>query len=148
MSQEAVERIKARSLKEPYNAHMGIKLEKVEPGRARVSMKARPEMANMFGKVHGGATFSLLDAGFQYACNSHGKVAVALELSIYYLAPAEVGQRLVAEVTEIKRTRKTALYEAVVKLEPEGTAVCRATALAYRVGSPIPLGPDGELTEP
>ena len=146
MSQEAMDLIKARSLKEPYNAHMGIRLEKLEPGHARVSMEALPEMANMYGKVHGGAIFSLLDSGFQYACNSHGKVAVALEVSIYYLAPAEVGQTLAAEVSEINRTRKTALYEALVRAAPDGGIVCRAKALAYRVGSPMPLGPDGELT--
>ena len=148
MSQDAIDRIKARSLKEPFNSHLGIKLEEIEPGRAVVSMKARPETANLFGKVHGGATFSLLDSGFQYACNSHGKIAVALEVSVYYLAPSEVGQTLVAEVSEINRTRKTALYEAVVMTRPEGTITCRAKALAYRVGSPLPLGPDGELADP
>jgi len=52
-------------------------------------MTFTPDMENMFGMAHGGAIFSLIDAAFEVASNSHGTMAVALNMNVYYLAPPE-----------------------------------------------------------
>ena len=104
-------------------------------------------MKNIFGKLHGGAIFSLLDEAFQLACNAHGSVAVAQQLSIYYLAPAEPGVRLLAEVTEVQATRKTALYRAEVR-QADGRRIATGLAQAYRLGRPLPFDDQGHLQEP
>lgn len=109
-------------------------------------MDFSPDLANIFGKLHGGAVFSLLDEAFQLACNAHGQIAVALQLSINFLAPAEPGARLIAEAREINATRKTALYQAEVS-QADGKKLATGQALAYRLGRPLPFGEDGELKE-
>lgn len=65
-----------------------------------------PDMENIFGMAHGGAIFSLMDAAFEIASNSHGTMAVALNMSINYLASPEKGATLTAEAREINRTKK------------------------------------------
>ena len=144
MKKDPVKLLLARSQKDLYNKILGIELVELSPGYAKTMMEVTPEMSNIFGMLHGGAVFSLLDEAFQYACNSHGKTAVALELSIYYLAPAAMGERLFAEVLEINRTNKTALYEAKV-YEEDGRMISRAQAMAYRKSADLPIDEKGDL---
>ena len=146
MSSDAVKKLFKRVEKEPYPKLLDIEVLEIEPGRALVAMDFRDDMTNVFGKLHGGAVFSLLDEAFQLACNAHGEVAVALQLSIYYLAVAEPGCRLLAEAKEVKATRKTALYDAEVR-QADGKKIATGQALAYRVGKPLPLDDDGNLLD-
>ncbi len=145
MSEEAVDKLFKRTQDEPYRKLLDMEVLEIEPGRALVAMDFKPQFENIYGKLHGGAVFSLLDEAFQLACNAHGSIAVALQLSIYYLAPAEPGARLLAEVSEINATRKTALYQAEVRQE-DGTRIATAQAQAYRVGRPLPFDEQGKLT--
>ena len=119
-----------------------LELEDVGPGRARVSMVCRPEMANILGMVHGSAIFALIDEAFQTACNSHGTMAVALSMSLAYIAPPRAGSRLTAEAREYSRTRRTATYEIKV-CDAEGNLIAVCQALAYRKGIPLPFLPAG-----
>ncbi len=141
---QAVELLWARSRQERFPKLLGIEILEIAPGFAKVAMDFREDMTNIFGMLHGGAVFSLLDEAFQLACNAHGEVAVALQLSIYYLAPAEVGARLIAEAKETNATRKTALYDAQV-YQADGKRIASGQALAYRKGQPLPLDGQGRL---
>jgi acyl-CoA thioesterase len=51
---------------------LGMVLESVTPGRARLSMTVRPDMVNGHGLCHGGLIAALADSAFAFACNSHG----------------------------------------------------------------------------
>ncbi|MBW1682876.1 MAG: hotdog fold thioesterase [Deltaproteobacteria bacterium] len=61
---------------------LGMKLVSVSPGYALVEMVPGEEDTNIFGTVHGGVVFALLDEAFQVSCNSHGTVAVALNVNV------------------------------------------------------------------
>jgi acyl-CoA thioesterase len=141
----AVAKLWARSRQEPFRSILGLEIVDIKPGYAKVAMTPEPRMHNIFGMLHGGAVFSLLDEAFQLACNAHGEVAVALQLNIYYLAPAAAGSRLVAEADELSATRKTALYDARVWQEADGKEVARGQAMAFRKGRPLPLDDQGNL---
>ncbi len=69
---------------------------------------------NFHGTPHGGAVYSLADAAFAAASNSHGDAAFALETNISYLAAAEVGETLRAVARETHLGGRTAEYEVVV----------------------------------
>lgn len=144
MGKDAIDKLYKRSEQEPYRRKLGLEVLEVTPGTARVALDFTPDLQNIFGKLHGGAVFSLLDEAFQLACNAHGEIAVALQVSIHYLAPADDGARLIAEVTECNATRKTALYDALVYQE-DGKRLATGQALAYRVGHPLPIDEDGGL---
>jgi acyl-CoA thioesterase len=144
-TKDSLARIRARCKKEPYPKLLGIEVLEITPGYARVSMRFTPEMQNIFGMLHGGAVFSLLDEAFQLACNARGEVAVAQQVNTYFLAAARPGTRLIAEAKEMNATRKTALYDVRVFEEEDNRLLATAQALAYRKGGELPFSADGEL---
>lgn len=124
--------------KEPFCKKFGLRLKEVQEGYAKVEMLFTQDMENMFGMAHGGAIFSLIDAAFEVASNSHGTMAVALNMSINYLASPEKGALLTAEAKEINRTKKTAAYEIHAKDE-SGKLLASCQALVYRLEKPLPF---------
>jgi acyl-CoA thioesterase len=149
MPEDSLARIKARCKKEPFPRLLGIQILEIKPGYARVSMQFKPEMQNIFGMLHGGAIFSLLDEAFQLACNARGEIAVAQQVNTYFLAAANPGAHLIAEAKELNATRKTALYEVLVyEATPDGQLgrkLASAQAMAYRKGGDLPFDDSGEL---
>ena len=124
--------------REPYARKMGIRLLNMAKGHAVVEMAPQEEHGNLLGMTHGGAIFSLIDEAFEISSNSHGTVAVALNMNItYHQAPNPSGL-LRAESNEIHRTRKTATYEIKVTDEVK-TLIASCTALVYRMGKELPF---------
>jgi acyl-CoA thioesterase len=132
------EAIRARVAGEPFARKLGLRLVEVKEGFARVEMDVAEDMANVFGMVHGGAIFSLMDEAFQVACNSHGSMAVALNISISFHAAPNMGCRLIAEAHEIHRTSRTGHY-AIRVTDDTGRLIASCQALAYRKGKPLPF---------
>lgn len=123
---------------EGFARKLGLKLIELEAGFAAVEMKTGPEDGNIFNLVHGGAIFSLMDEAFQASCNSHGTMAVALDVNVVYHRPARTGCTLRAEAREIHRSKKTATYEIRVTDE-KGRRIASSQALAYRKGDRLPF---------
>ncbi|MFC4360583.1 PaaI family thioesterase [Halobium salinum] len=105
---------------DPFCARLGIELRSLGPGRATTALDLDEGLTNFHGTPHGGAVYSLADAAFAAASNSHGEPAVALETNVSYLAAADVDGTLVARARETHRTRRTAEYEVVVGEESAG----------------------------
>ena len=137
MDEELRKAFHSRVEREPFAKKFGLKLAEIGSGYSRVEMKFTPDMENMFGMAHGGAIFALIDEAFETASNSHGTLAVALNMNITFIAPARQGSTLVAEAREISLTRKTATYE--IKVHNEGNElIASCQALVYRKGAPLP----------
>lgn len=90
---------------------LGIGIEEVRPGFARLRMTVRADMVNGHGICHGGLIFALADSAFAVACNTHNAVTVAAAASIDFLAPAHVHDELTAEARELWRSRRSGIYE-------------------------------------
>ena len=88
-------------------------------------------MVNFQGQPHGGVIFSLADVAFGAACNSHGRDAVALSVTINYLARAAPDAALVAKAREIKQGRRAGFYRLDVATE-DGRRIASAQAVAHR----------------
>lgn len=82
------------------SAGLGMVLEAVGPGSARMSMVVAPHMVNGHGTCHGGFVFALADSAFAFACNSHNQAAVGAHCTISYLRPARAGETLIATAVE------------------------------------------------
>ena len=106
--------LRAKITDDPYCASLGIELESVQPGSAETSLLVTDDLLNFHGTPHGGAIYSLADAAFAAASNSHGEAAFALETNISYLTAVETGTTLTATAQETHVTRRTAEYEVVV----------------------------------
>ena len=123
---------------EPFARKFDLKLTALEEGYSRVEMVFTPDMENIFGLAHGGALFALIDEAFETASNSHGTMAVALNLSITYVAAPAPASKLIAEAKEFSRTNRTANYHIKVSDE-KGGLIASCQALVYRKGTPLPF---------
>ncbi len=122
---------------EPFAQALRIKLVSLDLGHSMVEMVYRPElMDNIYARAHGGALFALIDEAFETASQTHGTIAVALNINVTYIQPPESGQRLRAVAEEISRTRKTATYDIKVTAST-GALLATCQALAYRTGKPV-----------
>jgi acyl-CoA thioesterase len=101
---------------------LGMVLEEVRPGYARMSMKVRADMLNGHGIMHGGLTFTLADSTFAFACNSYNINAVAAGCSIEFLRPAQLDEVLVAEACETILQGRHGVYDITVR-GSDGTLV-------------------------
>jgi acyl-CoA thioesterase len=124
--------------KEPFAQKFGLRLVDLAQGYAKVEMAFTPDMENIFGMAHGGALFALIDEAFETASNSHGTMAVALNINISYTASPTEGATLTAEARELNRTNKTALYDIQVT-EGGSRLIASCQALVYRMGKPLPF---------
>ncbi|MBC8048306.1 MAG: hotdog fold thioesterase, partial [Fimbriimonadaceae bacterium] len=86
---------------------------------------------NHVGTVHGGITFSVADAAFAYAANSHNRVAVALDVSIAYPNAVFSGDTLTAVAQEDFLGNKTAIYRVTVTNQ-HNTIVAIFNGTVYR----------------
>jgi len=124
--------------KEPFAKKFGIKLIDLDEGYSKVEMKLTPDLENILGLAHGGAIFALIDEAFETASNSHGTIAVALNMNITYLSSPPSGSRLTAEAREFSRTQKTASYDIKV-VDDQDNLIASCQALVYRKGKPLPF---------
>ena len=77
---------------EPYARRLGLKLIALDLGYSMVEMIYQPEaMDNIYQRAHGGAIFGLIDEAFETSCQTHGTVAVALNVNVTYVSSPEVG---------------------------------------------------------
>ena len=135
---EVLEGIANRVNEEPFAQLLGMELKDIGPGHSVVEMTLRPEMENILRMVHGGAIFALIDEAFETAANSHGTVAVALNMNVTYISPPQVGSLLRAEAREISLTRRTASYLInVTDAQDQLVATCQA--LVYRKEEKLPF---------
>jgi acyl-CoA thioesterase len=124
--------------KEPFARKFGIKLVNMDEGYSKVEMMFTPDMENILGMAHGGAIFALIDEAFETASNSHGTIAVALNMNITYVSSPSPGSKLTAEAREFSRTQKTASYDIKV-VDEKNNLIASCQALVYRKGSPLPF---------
>jgi acyl-CoA thioesterase len=115
-----------------------IELLEVTPGSARAKMTLHPHHLNGFGTVMGGAIFTLADFAFAAASNSHGTVAVAINVNISFLKAATSGT-LWAEARELSKNFKLGSYTVEVK-DDAGELVALFQGLAYRKKDKLPTG--------
>lgn len=101
--------------KDAFSAWLGIEVLEIAPRRSALQMQVRPEMVNGLGVSHGGIVYSLADSALAFACNTHGRVTVAIENSISYPHPAAVGDVLTAVADEESSTSTLGFYRVIVR---------------------------------
>ena len=127
-------RLEAVFRTDAYLADLGAELVDWDGGRATFRLVPEARHCNFVGSIHGGALFSLADAALGVACNSWGRLCVALTIEAQYLSPPTAGQGLVASAVERSRTRRTAAYAIDVVSETDGTLRAAFSAVAFRTG--------------
>jgi acyl-CoA thioesterase len=126
-----------------FSQWLGIEVIDVSFGYSKIRMIVREEMINGFGIAHGGIAFAFADSAFAFACNSNGKITVALDVSISFPKAVKAGDVLLAEAKEVNKTNRTGLYLIEVKNQKdEMVALFKGTCFRTEKDL-IPQTPEG-----
>jgi acyl-CoA thioesterase len=118
------------------SAALGIEPLDVGPGRARPRMAVTASMVNGHAIAHGGLVFTLADSAFAVACNTHGVVTVAAGADITFVAPARLGDVLVAEAEELTTYGRSGLTDVRVTRQ-DGDLVAMFRGRSRSLGRPV-----------
>ena len=102
---------------------LGMVLDHVAPGEARISMPVRSDMVNGLGLCHGGIIFALADSTMAFAANAYGAHAVAQHATITYVRPGRLSETLTAEAEERSRAGRSGIYDVRVTGSSDGSVV-------------------------
>jgi acyl-CoA thioesterase len=105
------------------SAALGMSLDFVASGRARMSMLVRSDMVNGHRLCHGGLIFSLADSAMAFAANSHGDRAVAQHCAVTFIRPAREAEILTATAEERSRAGRSGIYDVRVTGSSDGSVV-------------------------
>jgi acyl-CoA thioesterase len=109
---------------------LGIELLEAIDGRAKAKLEIKDEHLNAVQIAHGGAIFALADLALAAASNSHGNIAVSVNMNISFLRASGKGV-LYAEAFEISRNNKLATYTINVT-DTQGELVATLQGMVYR----------------
>lgn len=127
-----------------FHNHLGMTLVEARRGWSRMEMKVAPELINIFGQVHGGALFALVDTAMGAALAGlldTGEGMTTVEAKINYIRP--ITDRIaVAEAEVLHRGRRTAVLEARIM---DGSGLAAAQALGTYL---IQESADREISTP
>lgn len=111
---------------------LGMRIDRVAPGEATLSMAVTANMLNGHGICHGGFIFTLADSAFAFACNSYNQSVVAQQNQITYIAPGAANERLTAAAKEQSKTGRSGIYDVTVTGE-DGRVVALFRGLSRTV---------------
>jgi acyl-CoA thioesterase len=122
--------------RDPASQALGMRLDAIRPGYARMTMAVREDMLNGHRTCHGGYIFMLADSAFAFACNSHNFNTVGAGCTIDYLAPGREGDLLTAEAVQQALSGKTGVYDVTVT-DQEGRTVALFRGKSHRVNGMV-----------
>ena len=115
---------------------LGMTLDEIRPGYARMSMPVREDMLNGHQTCHGGFIFALADSAFAFACNSHNQTPVGAGCTIDYLAPGRHHDVLCAEAQEQALAGKSGIYDIKVSNQ-DGRLIALFRGKSHRVSGEV-----------
>ena len=120
----SIEELKKLAGEQPVSRLFGFKILELSPGYAKVSLKMKPEYLNFNGRVFGGIITNIADEAFAMSVSTVAHPSVASQVSIYFLAPAEAGDELIAEGRVIKSGKRLGFAEMTVTNQ-NGTVIAK-----------------------
>jgi acyl-CoA thioesterase len=118
-----------------FSNDIGIRLVSASAGRSTMELTITDKHRNTHGTVHGGVIYSLADAAFAVASNSHGVPSVAINTSITYMKAATTGI-LSAEAEEFSKNQKLGSYIVEV-YDQDREKIAVFQGLAFRKSSRV-----------
>jgi len=131
--QEVVDIMLAR---DKFTEWLGLVVDEVGLGYCRLHYTVKEEMLNGFRNMHGGVLFSASDSAFAFACNSHGRFTVALDVSISFTKPGKLGDVLTVDAKEVSLGNKIGVYD-IRTTNEQGELVCMFKGTAYRTSTEV-----------
>ncbi|MTV41267.1 hydroxyphenylacetyl-CoA thioesterase PaaI [Duganella radicis] len=122
--------------RDPASQSLGMTIDAIAPGHARMSMPIRADMLNGHQTCHGGFIFALADSAFAFACNSYNLNTVGAGCTIDYLSPGREGDLLTATAIEQTLAGKTGIYDVKVTNQ-DGRTIALFRGKSHRVSGEV-----------
>ena len=116
---------------------LGMALEEIAPGRARMRMAVRQDMINGHDICHGGLIFTFADSAFAFACNARNHVTVAAGAEIHFVTPASKGETLIAAAHQRGGAGRSGIYDVEVTKATTGRLVALFRGRAQRIAGAV-----------
>lgn len=100
---------------------LGIVMEEIRLGYARLSMRVRDDMLNGQKIAHGGFIFTLADSAFAFACNGRNQFTVAQHCAVTFLAPGFESDTLTAIAQERHFAGRSGIYDVTITNQNDKT---------------------------
>jgi acyl-CoA thioesterase len=113
-----------------YAQLTGIEIVDVAVGYCKAKLEISDKHLNAANVVQGGAIFTLADFAFAVASNSHGQLALAINVNITFLKGKSEGT-LYATATEVADPTRIGAYDVLVTDE-DNNAIARFNGVVYR----------------
>jgi len=122
--------------RDKFSEWLRLEIDEVRAGYCKLHYSVREDMLNGFFSVHGGILFSAADSALAFASATHGRIAVALDVSITFTRPAKPGDVLTVEATELHMGNRVGVYDIrTINQAQEIVAVFKGTV--YRTAAPV-----------
>ncbi len=126
------ERVLAIMLKrDRFTKWLGLQIDEFKKGYCKLHFRVNDEMLNGFDSIHGGVLFAASDSAFAFACNSHGNITLALDVSISFTRPASTGDILSVIAEEVFLGNRIGIYD-IRTFNDKGELVALFKGTAYR----------------
>ena len=116
--------------KDPLATYLGICVDEVKEGYAKVSIKVKSNHLNAVDMAHGGLIYAMADQAFAVASNSTGYRAVSVNFNINYIAPASLNEKIYADAVPLNIGKKVSVWKVHVRGEDD-RLLASCQGLAY-----------------
>jgi acyl-CoA thioesterase len=113
-----------------FAALTGVEIVEAGTGYCKARLTIENKHLNAANVVQGGAIFTLADLAFAVASNSHGLLALAINVNISFLRGISSGT-LYATATEVGEPKRLGAYDVLVTDE-QGEIIARFNGMVYR----------------
>jgi acyl-CoA thioesterase len=116
---------------------LGMVLDEVRPGEAKMRMTVRGDMINGHGICHGGFVFALADSALAFACNARNRVTVAASAEIHFVTPAKQEEMLLATARERAGAGRSGVFDVEVSDAASGRLIALFRGRTHRLDGVI-----------
>lgn len=117
---------------------IGAQLTEVREGYARAELTIEERHLNGANVCQGGVMYTLADLSFAGVANCHGILTLGISNTITFLRSGKLGERIIAECTELLDHRKLPYCDIKVTNQ-NGELLAVMTGLAYRMKRDFPF---------
>ncbi len=110
---EVMEKIRAKFELNHFPKLVGIEIDDIEPGRAKLSLEVGEKHRQLQGIMHGGAIATLIDTAVAFAivgASEPGAKFTTIEMKVNYLSPIIEG-RVIADARLIRDGKRIVVAE-------------------------------------
>jgi uncharacterized protein (TIGR00369 family) len=131
---DVMEKIRAKFEQNHFPKLIGIEIDDIEPGRARLSLEVVEKHRQLQGIMHGGAIATLIDTAVAFAivgASEPNAKFTTIELKVNYLSPLVEG-RVVADARLIRDGKRIIVAECDV-FDPTGKLAAKGLLTYMRL---------------